>query len=203
VGRTTIARDLIAMIKCGKAQKEEVLRHLEAASEGAERLRKGMPAITVKFEQLDLPKDREPLLARGTEHYVIDEPRYELVLEAPMYALSDDNRVDVLRFGRHPDQDVQLLDIRVSREHGLIIYSDKLPLFCDYGTMIDGARAGSLNGTYLDGVSRVRDTMIQWLPIHGLHLGTQFSDTRGNALHGIRVSYVMHAVPPPDDEFGN
>jgi pSer/pThr/pTyr-binding forkhead associated (FHA) protein len=131
-------------------------------------------------------------------------PIYDLVMESSLYALTDANRVDVLRFGRHPDQDVQLLDMRVSREHGLVIYSERLPLFCDYGTLIEGKHGGSTNGTYVDGARPIRDTMIEWLPSMSLQVGTGYRDRNGASVFGYRITYELHTPAlPVDDDFGN
>jgi hypothetical protein len=193
VGRTTIARDLIELIKLGKADKDEILRNLAEASGGAERLRKGKPAVTVRFHAL---RDVKPgKHARGTMSLAEDaaEPVYDELISAPLFALTDDDRVDVLRFGRHPDQDVQILDSQVSREHGLVIFADSLPLYCDYGTLHGGVHTGSTNGTYLDGVIRIRDAMINWLPGQALMLGIGFPRKGGQVLH-IKVTYELHAA---------
>jgi hypothetical protein len=199
---------MIDMIKVGKADKEQILRALADASHGAERLRRGKPAVTVKFEKLRdtsaVKVKAEPGgYARGTGHVrpANVEPVYDVLVEAPLYALSDANRVDVLRFGRHPDQDVQLLDIQVSREHGLVIFSENVPLFCDYGSLIDGKHAGTTNGTYLDNERPIRDAMIQWLPYQALYLGTSTTGPTGHPVFTFRITYDLHS--PPDDDFGN
>ena len=167
MGRTTIARDLIELIRLGKIEKAEILRNLEAGTRGAEQLRRGDPALILTFEQLQASSPPRSSLARGT---ALGEPTYRTLRDVPMYALTDADRVDVLRFGRHPDQDVQLLGRTVSREHGLVIFGGDV-LFCDYGTLRGGEHKGSLNGTYLDGQALIRDTMITWLTVHTLQLG--------------------------------
>lgn len=207
MGRTTISRDLIEMIRLGRAAKEEVLRHLADASSGARQLRHGAPAVTIRFETLrtssssssstsghDRPAPPPPLLARGTAYRGTGEPLYDLGMVEHLYDLSDADRVDVIRFGRHPDQDVQLLDRIVSREHGLVIFAEPVPLFCDYGTLIEGKHSGSTNGTYLDGVTRIHDAMFPWLPGQALMLGTEARDVQGTPGFAFRLTYARAPV---------
>jgi FHA domain len=196
MGRTTIALDLIQAIKLGKADKAEVLRQLSRASAGAEALRHGPPAATVTFHKLrdqPRPRDLRASLARGTAIHAAGD--YEVSATASLYELTDAARVDVIRFGRHPDQDIQLLDPTVSREHGLIIYAGELPLFCDYGTMIGGAHAGSTNGTFIDGEILIRDSMIRWLPTQVLMLGKLIGGH-----HATKITYQLH---PNGGDVGN
>jgi hypothetical protein len=195
VGRTTLARDLIELIRLGKADKEQVLANLAEASAGAEHLRRGPPALTVRFHTLRgviMAGSRQgaPRVARGTG-FLTEAASYDVVAEVAMYPLTDAARVDVVRFGRHPSQDVQLLDAMVSREHGLVILADRLPLFCDYGTFKSGVHAGSTNGTYLAGQVAIRDAMIPWLPGQELMLGGQYARRDGHA-YAIKLSYELH-----------
>jgi len=193
VSRTTIARDLIDAIRLGTADKERILHDLEEASRGSRELHVGRPAVTVSVHEI-----QGPSLARGTG-YVSDSPPYRVVHTASLYEMSDAARVDVLRIGRQPGQDVELLDRCVSREHGLIIYADGLPLFCDYGTLHDGSHTGSTNGTYLDGVTRIRDAMITWMPAQALMLGTT-SGPR-NLTFRYKVTYdLLGFTSPPDTD---
>lgn len=187
--RTTIARSLIELIKLGKADKDEILRHLEAGTSGAAELRRGEPALTVEFREL-----REPGTAAPADDV------YRLVDRVGMYHLTDADRVDVLTFGRHPGQDVQLLDMIVSREHGLIIYGGRLPLFCDYGTLDRRApgHAGTTNGTYLDGATLIHDAMITWLPHQALMLGEVRRDVTGRQRYRFMVTYKLHLRAPDD-----
>jgi hypothetical protein len=191
VARTTLGRDLVEMIKVGSATKERILRELEAASSGAEALRRGPPAVTVRFADI---RKTDKGLAVGTAMAEEPEPIYDLMLEASLYALSDPGRADVIRFGRSDDQDVILQDDRVSREHGLIILADSL-LYCDYGTLIDGVHAGSRNGTYVRSRNResrrIRNTMITWLANQTLLLGRGYYDPAGNRWPSIQVTYEV------------
>jgi hypothetical protein len=189
VGRTTIARDLIELIQLGKADKAAILRSLDAAASGAERLRTGPPAVTVHFHNLRVNTAARAPVARGTR--IDSTPVYERAGRAQLYALTDAARVDVVRFGRHPDQDIQVLDKTVSREHGLVIFAGELPLFCDYGTLKDGGHTGSMNGTYLDGVVRISDTMIPWLPGQELLFGTPHM-VGGRRAFAIKLTYELH-----------
>ena len=190
MGRTTIARDLISLIQLGRVDKERILRDLDQASSGAEQLRTGPPAATVTLYRA---RDAQmtSALARGTE--AMAAPIYDVVTSASLYGLSDASRVDVLRFGRHPGQDIQILDHCVSREHGLVIYAGQLPLFCDFGTLKHGAHAGSTNGTYLNGVTQIRDAMISWLPGHELMFGSGLPRRSGYAF---KLGYELHELPP-------
>ena len=129
-------------------------------------------------------------LARGT---MAVDALYDVTATAEMYSLSDSARVDVLRFGRHPAQDIQILDRQVSREHGLVIFSENLPLFCDYGTLHAGVHAGSTNGTYLDGEVPIRDKMIPWLPGQELMLGAQHR-RGGRQAFAYKLTYELHAA---------
>jgi len=180
------------MIQLGKADKAAILKSLGEASAGAERLRQGPPAVTVRLHQLRDPTAPPRELARGT---FVPAASYDEVRSAPMYALTDAARVDVLRFGRHPDQDLQILDRLVSREHGLVIFSDRLPLFCDYGTLIDGAHAGSTNGTWIDGERRIRDAMIPWLPGQELMFGSTYTHGSRRAF-AFKLTYELHPTQP-------
>jgi hypothetical protein len=193
MARTTIAMDLIEAIKLGTARKEEVLRDLDDASEGAETLRVGTPAVTVKFHALREPSSHasiDPQLARGT--LAAPQATYELAFTSSLYALDDAARVDVIRLGRRPDQDVVLFDPQVSREHGLVIYAGRLPLFCDYGSLKAGAHSGSTNGTYVDGVTRICDAMITWLPTQALMLGQRTHPPFGERRFPIKITYELH-----------
>ena len=198
MGRTTLGRDLIELIRVGKIQKDVVLAHLADASHGAEQLRRGPPAVTVLVHVLrSRPRISAEMamgIARGTVSFPVVDPIYDVTMRVSLYALTDVSRVDVLTFGRHPSQDIQILDAMVSREHGLVILAGHIPLFCDYGTLIDGKHAGSTNGTYLNGASLIRDTMISWLPGYELMLGQQYSDREGFPLHSIKLTYELH--PP-------
>ena len=204
--RTTITRELIELVRLGTAQKEHILRHLAEGATGAEALRHGDPAVTVTFHKLRVNRDgsvatvgpQPAQLARGTEAMQL-VPLYEHHAAAKLYQLADDARVDLIRFGRHPDQDVQLLDRLISREHGLVILADQLPLFCDYGTLIDGVHAGSTNGTYLDGSRRIHDTMLPWFPGQQLMLGEVHHDRAGGPHFAFKLSYEIH----PDRPQGN
>jgi FHA domain len=188
MARTTIARELISLIQLRKADKAAILASLDAATSGAEQLRVGAPAVTVHVHQLRALKSDRPV-ARGTQ--MPEAAIYDPITTAHLYSLGDQARVDVLRFGRHPDQDIQLLDRLVSREHGLVIFSDGLPLFCDYGTLKQGGHTGSTNGTYLDGVMRISDAMITWPPGQALMLGSQ-QPRRGGDAFGFKLTYELN-----------
>ena len=190
--RTTLGIGLLEQLKLGTVQKADILRDLEFGAGKSEELRVGGPVITVHFHEL---REREGSgLAVGT--MASSQAAYAKYASVSLYALSDPTRLDVLRFGRHPDQDVQLIDQTVSREHGLVILAGGAPLFCDYGTLKGGAHSGSMNGTYISGVGRVRDTILQWLPAWKLEIGT-FQTRGGTPRSRYEIAYELHMRPAP------
>jgi hypothetical protein len=182
-GRTTLVKEMVEAIRLGQVRKEQILGALHKVSFGIEQLRKGLPAIRVTFQTLVSPG-----FADGTA--VDNEPLYETCGELDMYELTDVSRVDVLRFGRYDNLDVSFDDIVVSREHGLVIFAGGYPLYCDFGTLDNGERHGSRNGTYVDGLEKIRDAMIMWMPGQTLSFGGKLGGIRRN-----RIAYQMLRDP--------
>jgi len=154
-------------------------------------------AQRAKYEEPSPPElARGTMLARDWRVRVVD-PIYELVGEATLHAMTDPDRLDVVRVGRALGQDIVLPEgtvqeyVRSSREHGLVILDGDTVLYCDYGTLRDdGTRAGSTNGTWLERGGRIRDAMITWPPGRRLVLGRTFCDRDGEPCYEIRMRYA-------------
>lgn len=192
--RTTLARALLKELELGTVRKDEILAHLAASEGGAQPERHGQPAAMVRVEWCDPgspagPPHLQPAaLARGTRA-VQGEP--VILKTVPLYRFDDPNRVDVIRIGRLPTQDVQILDRLVSREHGLIIMGDHVPLYCDYGTLRDDGRSGSLNGTWINGDGPIRDTIVNWLPNMVVMFGTAIKPPGMPSRYSTHVTYQL------------
>ncbi len=176
----------------GTARKDEILAHLAESESGPQPERRGEPVAIVKVEWCDpaapgVQRLQPAPLARGTRA-VDGEP--VVLATVPLYRFDDPDRVDVIRIGRHPSQDVQILDPLVSREHGLIIMGDRMPLFCDYGTLKGGGRSGSTNGTWVNGSGPIKDTIVMWLPGMLVTFGTEINRP-GRHRHSTHVSYEL------------
>lgn len=198
--RTSISRELLKELELGTARKEEILAHL-AESEGRPQLdRRGEQVAIVTVEWCDpavrVPvRQREPVpLARGTRAVAEGEP--VLLATVPLYRFDAPDRVDVIRIGRLPSQDVQVLDPLVSREHALIIMGERVPLLCDYGTLRDAGRSGSMNGTWVNGAGPIKDTIVSWLPAMIVEIGTEIT-RHGKRRFSTRITYEL--VRPTDD----
>lgn len=195
MARTTLARALLKELELGTVRKEQILAHLAESEVGPQPERRGEPAAMVRVEWCDPAaaaggaRLQPAPLARGTRA-VAGEP--VLLKSLPLYRLHDPNRVDVIRLGRHPSQDVQILDGLVSREHGLIIMGDHMPLYCDYGTMHDDGRSGSTNGTWINGDGPIRDTIMNWLPNMVVMFGTEIKG-KGTRRFSTHVTYALLA----------
>ena len=108
----------------------------------------------------------------------LDGNGYRDVRRMALYDLRDVDRVDVIRIGRQPGQDIQVLDMIVSREHGLVLY-DGHTFYHDYGTLLveptDGrppGRSGSRNGSFLNGTVLIRNSLVPWPQGDTIHFGT-------------------------------
>lgn len=71
---------------------------------------------------------------------------------------------DVDAYYRAPeDHDPGSLCGQISRDHGLVFLDDEARIYYrDFGTKKDGHRAGSKNGTWINGEERIRDLVIPW-----------------------------------------
>jgi len=176
----------------------EILSRLEDDTPEREAIRRRAPRIaTVTLCELVRPRSsRNPVpervpLARGTRQDASSEAIYRDVESVDLYDLGDIGRVDVIRVGRHPSQDLQVLDNVASREHGLVLF-DSIVYFYDYGTNIGPdhpdhpvrvedrppGRHGSRNGSYLNRHTLIRNGMIPWNESDTIHFGTQHGPRR-------------------------
>lgn len=186
MARTTLVLEMIEAIRLGDVSKEQVLDALGEGFEDSEALRlQSEPLFEVHayeivpswLEAIRVPSLKDVgdvLCRRRSVHEVLAASRgvtYRTVAAAGLHDLSPHGRADVLRVGRHPEQDFQLLDQCVSREHGLIICTGNAVFYCDYGSLKGGHRAGSTNGTFINGEVPIKDTMIFWSPGLDLMLG--------------------------------
>lgn len=75
-------------------------------------------------------------------------------------------------YRRPEDFDPACVCGQISRDHGLIFLSPEGRLcFRDFGTKKSGSRQGSKNGTWVNGTSHVRNTVIEWREGDYLGLG--------------------------------
>jgi hypothetical protein len=81
-------------------------------------------------------------------------------------------------------------DVHISREHGLIYLDStggkKVIRYRDRGTF----QQGSMNGTWIDGKERVKDTIIEWT--NGTYLGFGTRETvSGERVHLFKLRYKL------------
>ncbi len=222
VGQTTIGKNLIELIKAGLATKDEILGHLEQHADA----KSPEPGITASVEVtlsilretrvetgqtkessskqrfLDWANETvasENISERASEQITLTDPQYDPIRTIQLYDFSDRGRFHVVRVGRHPSQDLQILERTVSREHGLIIFSGDQMLFCDYGTLrVDKdneGRYGSTNGTFVNGLVCIRDTMVHWLEEDSLMFGSPYyQDNEGQPVHSYMLTYRQTAA---------
>jgi hypothetical protein len=203
MGGTTLNLCLLDTMEVGQATKEEILRNLQPDSDEIAKLRRESPPVAVlRVSHLRevSPEGRIPrgtgqgMLTQSTGHRAIEarEMTYEELARRPLFDFSRFGRVDVVRIGRHPDQDLQLLDSLVSREHGLVLCHAGRILYCDYGTLLpEGGREGSSNGTHLNGVVGIRDRMILWEERQSLTLGASFGSQGGLLAFAFKLDYQL------------
>jgi hypothetical protein len=93
--------------------------------------------------------------------------RYAHNLLRPFMGQSADRYYDA------PDElDPGALCGQISRDHGLVFLDDKAQIFFrDFGTKKEGARKGSKNGTWVNGVQKIQDLVIPWQEGDYLGLG--------------------------------
>lgn len=171
--RTSIGIDVLESIQTGRITKKEILRKLQEGEALDKKVRANLePRLEVNLHEL-----------RGRALRV-----YEVQQSQKLYDLSDLGRFDVIRVGRHPEQDLQVLDSCASREHGLVVYAGALILYSDYGTLRDGQREGSLNGTWIDGTEMLRDHTVAWHSRRELMIGT-VERHHGHRMYKFKLSY--------------
>jgi hypothetical protein len=80
---------------------------------------------------------------------------------------------DLDEYYREPDKlDPDALCGQISRDHGLVFLDETAQIyFRDFGTKKDVGRAGSKNGTWVNGTLRIQDVVIPWKEGDYLGLG--------------------------------
>jgi hypothetical protein len=198
IKRTTFTRDFLGKLSLSTTTKLEILAKLEQDEQPLEELRRAAPpAARVTLGGLVRTATPVSSMAKGTMVSIPSEAMYRDLQSVALYDLRDVDRVDVIRVGRHPDQDLGVLDQFASREHGLVIF-DSMVFYFDYGTMIESnpnrrpqGRHGSLNGSYLNGELRISNGMVPWFEEDTIHLGSKIGQAYAFKL--------AHRSTPPEN----
>lgn len=113
---------------------------------------------------------------------------------------------DLDRYYQEPEAlDPACICGQISRDHGLVFMSaDGTVKFRDFGTKKQGSRAGSKNGTWVNGQTRIQNTVIDWKPDEYLGLGGRVWVRRDGELvkeHVFKLRYerLDPVGPPPRD----
>jgi hypothetical protein len=108
---------------------------------------------------------------------------------------------DVERYYADPDTlDPACICGQISRDHGLVFLDAEGKIkYRDFGTKKSGSRAGSKNGTWVNGEHRVHNTVCDWRPEDYLGLGGRVWVQREGQLvkeHVFKLRYEKLEAPP-------
>jgi len=215
-------------IVSGDATQEEILANIVDDSDELKNMKAGSePAARVKFYRLRLVREGdaidgiaivlpavelERVNAESAVPHAVNRPVigvYRLFATRNLYDLSDYARADVLSIGRNTgcdfrpslDEEETMVDMEVSREHGLIVLRNKQMYYVDYGTDIgqeEAARShrplgrnGSRNGTFMNNDRRFKlhKETIEWHENLALNLGHDYGAGRGPMACGFQLKY--------------
>ncbi len=147
--------------------------------------KKVTPVATVALSRLEVG------LNEAGKSALLEKP----VAELPLYDLSPFGKTHYISVGRRESQDLQtvnehgLVDMVVSREHGLIYLKDGKVYFFDRGTKKDSERKGSRNGTWINDDEFIKDQRWPWPEQVCLAIGDLAGQENERHLRRFRLRY--------------